>query len=118
MAGSAVAQVRRSDGLVLTLYRGPEHPFVHALNSKDAWALCIDLPGAASNDGTSAADWDLAPSADGRAVFAVNASLGLAVDVDPTNLAVRRTATIGTTAAAPIVLAKFGHSDLGPVGRR
>jgi hypothetical protein len=118
MAGSAVAQIRRSDGLVLTLYRGPEHPFVHALNSKDAWALCIDLPGAVSHDGASAADWDLAASPDGSAVFAVNASLGLAVDVDPTNLAVRRTATIGTTAAARIVLAKFGHSDLGPVGRR
>ena len=126
MAGSPIAQVRRPDGLVLTLYRGPEHPFIHALMSKDGWAVCIDLPaGTAGTDGTAAADvataaldWGLASSADGQSVFAVNATLGLAVDVDPGGLAVRRSASIGASAAAPIVLAKFGHDETGPVGRR
>ena len=43
MAGWPIAQARRPDGMVFTLYQGPEHPFIHALSSIDAWALCIDL---------------------------------------------------------------------------
>jgi hypothetical protein len=118
MAGTPIAQVRRADGAVLTLYRGPEHPFVHLLNSTDAWAICIDLQAGSAADAGAASDWGLAPSPDGSAVFAVNASLGLAVDIDPTGLAVRRSASIGATAAAPFTLAKFGHGDVGPIGRR
>jgi len=119
MAGSPIAQVRRPNGLVLTLYRGPEHPFIHALNSTDAWAVCIDLPKSASNaDAAASLDWGLVSAPGDSWVFAVNASLGLAVEIDPTQLAVRRSASIGTTAGAPIVLAKFGHGDVGPSGRR
>ena len=129
MAGTPLAQLRRNDGFVLTLYRGPEHPFIHALSSTDAWAICIDLPAtAAPVSGTelaARADWGLAESPNGSSVYAVNAALGMAVDVDPAGLAVRRTASIGTTASGPaagsgavIGLAKFGHGDVGPVGRR
>lgn len=118
MAGSPIAQVRRNDGVVLTLYRGPQRPFIHALNSKDAWAVCIDLPPGASNDEAASLDWGMASSANGSSVYAVDASLGIAVDVDPAGLAVRRSASIGTIASTEIVLAKFGHSDPGPVGRR
>jgi hypothetical protein len=118
MAGSPIAQVRRPDGVVLTLYRGPEHPFIHALMSKDAWAFCIDLPASESDSDAAGLDWGLAASPDGASVFAVNTSLGVAVDVDPAALAVRRSASIGTSAATPIVVAKFGHGDLGSVGRR
>ena len=118
MSGSAIAQLRQADGVVLTLYRGPEHPFIHALNSKEAWAVCIDLPAGSKDDAAAALDWGLTASVDGSAVFAVNASIGLAVDVDPAELAVRRSASIGSTANAPIVLAKFGHGEVGPVGRR
>jgi hypothetical protein len=118
MAGSPIAQVRRPGGLVLTLYRGPEHPFIHALNSTDAWAVCIDLPAGRSADDAASLDWGLTDGTDAASVFAVNASLGLAVEVDPSELAVRRSASIATTAAAPIVLAKFGHGELGAVGRR
>jgi len=118
MAGSPIAQVRRPNGLVLTLYRGPEHPFIHALNSIDAWAICIDLPVGGPADDAASLDWGLVSGSGDTSVFAVNATLGLAVEVDPTELAVRRSASIGTTAAAPIVLAKFGHSEVGSVGRR
>ena len=118
MAGTPIAQVRRPGGLVLTLYRGPEHPFIHALNSTDAWAICIDLPAVSGGGAAASLDWGLAPSADGASVFAVNASLGLAIDVDLNGLAVRRSASIATSASVPVVLAKFGHSEVGTVGRR
>lgn len=128
MSGSAIAQVRRPGGLVLTLYNGPEHPFVHALSSAEAWALCIDLPAGAAGDARASLDWGLAPTANGSAVYAVNATLGMVVDIDPSQFAVRRSASIATTAAAPaspargaadnIVLAKFGHAELGSADRR
>jgi len=126
MAGSPIAQVRRPDGVVLTLYRGPDHPFVHALNAKEAWAVCIDLPRGAHDasvgEHDAGLDWGLTSDTFVTSVYAVNASLGLAVEIDPAGLSVRRSAEIPATATGPaagsIVLAKFGHGEFGPIGRR
>ncbi|HUQ79043.1 MAG TPA: hypothetical protein VM427_09280 [Patescibacteria group bacterium] len=120
MAGSAIAQMRRADGLVLTLYDGPEHPFVHALNSIDAWAICIDLPSGSGSAGTAGGGggWDLAASGDGSAVYAASAGAGIIVEIDPRKLSVGRSAILPTTASGPsVVLAKFGHGEVGPIGR-
>ena len=48
----------------------------------------------------------------------MNATRGLAVDLDPEQLIARRTVTLATAAAPTFELAKFGHVDGGPVGRR
>ena len=115
MAGYPLGQVRSPGGLVLTLYRGHDHAFIHALNTAEAWAVCIDLPGAVEAD--TAEDWGLAASPDWRTVVAVNDSLGLAVDIDPSELVARQTVRIA--AGGPVIeLAKFGHIDGGPVGPR
>jgi hypothetical protein len=82
MAGWPIAQLVRPDGMVFTLYRGAEHPFIHALNTVEAWAVCIDLPADNADDAMAALDWGLAAAPDGHAIFAANATLGLAVDVD------------------------------------
>lgn len=118
MAGYPIAQLRQSNGFVFTLYRGAEHPFIHALSSADGWALCIDLPATGSDDAAAALDWGLTGSADGHTVFAVNATLGLAAEVDSGDLSVRRTARFEAPTSASISLAKFGHEAGGPVGRR
>ena len=118
MAGYPLAQVRRPDGGVLTLYRGKERPFIHALNSVDAWALCVDLPADRADDATAAADWGLAQTPDGRTLYAVNATLGLVVEVDPANFAISRSTRVDPLAGSAIVLAKFGHQESGPTGRR
>jgi hypothetical protein len=118
MGGWAIAQLRRRDGLVLTLYRGEEHPFIHALDTVGAWAVCIDLP-AAGHDATDAArDWGMVATADGQSVVAANATLGLVVDIDPTNLVARREATFQPTAERAVRLAKFGHQDGTAVGHQ
>lgn len=45
MTGLPMARATTADGVwVFTLYRGGDHDFVHALNTKDAFALCLDLP--------------------------------------------------------------------------
>jgi hypothetical protein len=120
MAGKPVTQIRRADGTVLTLYLGAEHPFVHALNSVDRWAVCIDLPANGADDADAAQDWGLTERADGKAIYATNATLGLVVDINPDQLAVRRSARIpATTAAGPsVVLAKFAPQESGTAGRR
>ena len=117
MAGYPLAQVRREDGLVLTLYQGLEHPFIHALNTAEGWAVCIDLPGNGAED-AAAADWGLAEAPDGRSVYAVNATLGFVAEVDPAELGLRRSAVVMPLAGSGIVLAKFGHQAGGPTGRR
>ena len=120
MAGWPIGQVRRADGVVLTLYRGIEHPFVHALNTAEAWAVCLDLPAAGAADAKAARDWGLAPSPDGRSVYAINATLGLAAEINMPELTVQRTSTLATasTGSGPsFVLAKFGHEAIGPAGR-
>lgn len=120
MAGYPIEQLRQPNGFVFTLYRGAEHPFIHALSSSDAWAICIDLPAAGMTNADAALDWGLAASADGRTVYAVNATLGLATAIDGNDLGVRQSARFAGPAAssAVITLAKFGHEPSGPVGRR
>ena len=119
MAGWPITQLRHDNGVVFTLYRGAEHPFIHALNSVEAWAICIDLPATGWDDPEAALDWGLAASGDGHSVFAVNATLGIAVAIDPGELSIRQTAAFDAPrAAATISLAKFGHQEGGPVGRR
>jgi len=120
MAGLAISQLRRADGLVMTLYRGPEHPFIHALDTVDKWAVCIDLPATGADDDAAARDWGVVQDPGGRSVFAINATLGVVAEIDPSELNVRRTARIrpAQSAGAAIVLAKFGHEAGGAVGRR
>jgi hypothetical protein len=120
MAGWPIAQLRRPDGLVLTLYRGLEHPFVHALSTAEAWAICLDLPAKGASDAVAARDWGLAPSADGKTVYAINATLGIAAEINLSEMTVTKTSRLEaatTGSAGSIVLAKFGHEAVGAAGR-
>lgn len=118
MAGWPIDQEIRPDGVALTLYRGAEYPFIHALNTVEAWALCIDLPARGMDDAAATADWGVVATVDGRSNLAVNTSHGIVVDIHPTDLTVRRTVDFEPSAARGITLAKFGHTEAGPVGRR
>ena len=118
MAGWPIDQARRADGMVMTLYRGAEYPFVHALSSVEAWAVCIDLPTRGFEDVDAGDDWGIVSLGKGKSDLAINASLGIAVEIHPTDLTIKRTVDFEPSAAAAFTLAKFGHADLGPAGRR
>ena len=118
MAGWAIDQELRSDGMVLTLYRGLEHPFIHALNSIEAWAFCVDLPARGMDDPAVTADWGVVATPDGQSNLAVNASLGLIVDIHPGEFTIRRLVEFEPSARRGVTLAKFGHIEAGAVGRR
>ena len=117
MAGYPLEQLRLAHGLVLTLYRGTEHPFIHALDTVNGGAVCIDLPATRGDATDRSDDWGLGLSPDRSSVYAVNASLGVAATVDTAKLEIRRVASFEPLAASA-VLAKFGHGDVGTTARR
>jgi hypothetical protein len=119
MGGWPITQLRHEDAVVFTLYRGTDHTFIHALQSREAWAVCLGLPTFGAGEEEAVGDWGLGQSADGRVVYALNATLGLAVAIDPGELSIKATARFDApSAAASISFAKFGHAAVGPVGRR
>jgi sugar lactone lactonase YvrE len=67
------------------------------------------------DDESAATDWGVVSTADGD--LAVNATLGIAVAIAP-DLTIRQTVDFEPAAASGIRLAKFGHGEAGPVGRR
>lgn len=114
MAGTALQQADGMNGTVLTLYQGPDHPFVHLLQTVDRTAWCIDLPDAWGDRQAAAAAWGTALSADLSTLFIANPMLGVAAQVDLNTLEVVRSASFAPSAGA--VLAKFGGGTAGPTG--
>ncbi len=88
MAGYPSTQVASPDGQWLfTLYVGMQegHAFIHALNLRERYAWCIDLP---SGDGDSETleHYALALAPDGHTIYASNAVLGVLSKVDVMNI--------------------------------
>lgn len=115
MEGVPVAQTTSADGgWSYTLYRSRHHaPFIHALDTRGATAVCIDLPA----DGESwavAAGWGLAMSPDGRRLYAANGLSGQAFGIDTTQLTITPPATFPSTAEA----AALGSTADPLAGRR
>jgi hypothetical protein len=65
MGGWPITQERHENGIVFTLYRAADHPFIHALNSKEAWAVCLGLPLVGHVDAEASLDWGMAQSPGG-----------------------------------------------------
>jgi WD40 repeat protein len=84
MEGHPVAQLLDTDGRIsYTVYHNDHHgPFIHALNTTDGTAICIDLPKEGRDNHAAGRYWGLALSPDGRTLFAANAALGLAAAID------------------------------------
>jgi DNA-binding beta-propeller fold protein YncE len=102
MAGYPMDAVASPDGRWLfTLYANMRegHAFVHALNLKEGYAWCIDLP---SGDGseTTQQHYSLALAPDGHTIYASNALLGTIAIADMLKIGeprvVRFTAAIDT----------------------
>ncbi len=71
MSGEPLARVGSDDGSwVYTLYRGREHPFVHALETTQGNSVCIDLP----HRTLAITDWKMALSPSGTSLELVSPS--------------------------------------------
>lgn len=83
MSGLPGQQVATPDGTwLLTLFTNTEErkAFVHALNLRQRYALCLDLPG--EGDVASLRGYGLALTPRGDALFAPNPALGVVVRLD------------------------------------
>ena len=106
MGGYAVVQIAGRSGFIYTVYRGANGPFIHALDTADSIAFCIDLPGPKDEDVASAAAWSLSLDPAGGTVYATNGVLGTVADVDLASFSVTRTANLARIGV--VTLAKFG----------
>lgn len=85
MAGTPIARVSRVDGTwVYTLYRGTEHPFIHALEAVEGYSICIDLP----HETMAITDWEITLAPDERTLEAVGAALQTRAVIDLETFAV------------------------------
>jgi hypothetical protein len=117
MSGYAITQLAAPDGWVYTLYQGADGPFVHALNTLEGQAFCIDLPesGAAAETDATAASWGLALAHNGRSLFAANGALGTVSELSLQELSVMRTAHL-TKETGMAELVKFESSQWNDAG--
>jgi hypothetical protein len=114
MTGQAAGQVASKDGSwLLTLYLDTKKrsAFVHALNLRAAYAVCIDLPSDGHRLG-QLRDYSLTLKPDG-AVYAANGALGVLAQVD-----LQRQSVTGTTYFAhPRAAGGWSASALSRNGR-
>ncbi|MGE5601430.1 MAG: hypothetical protein ACM30E_00160, partial [Nitrososphaerales archaeon] len=113
MNGNRMTAAPSADGVWLySLYtRDTEGPFVHVLNLKDRYAVCVDLPFAAGAGGAfeSGMLWSLALSPDGRTLYAVNGLLGQVAAIDTQSFEMRSATLPKPAAQAPGLLARIGR---------
>jgi hypothetical protein len=117
MFGYAVTQLPGPDGWVYTLYVGQDRPFIHALDTIDGVAFCIDLPAgdAAATTDATLASWALALEPQGRTLFAANGSLGTVSQISLDDFTVTRIGLLPKQVGA-VTLAKFEHGDWSNAG--
>jgi hypothetical protein len=107
MTGVRLSGVFSPDGQWLySLYaRADKGAFVHALNLSSPFAFCLDLPGPGSSANSSAFQWSLAMTPDGKHLYAANGPLGLVTQIDnldgwnPSIVRTGKFPSIGSTAS-------------------
>ncbi len=95
MAGLAWEGLASPDGRwLLTLYLSTRRnvAFIHTLDLRNKYPVCIDLP-SGSGDFAQLKHYTLALSPDGRKVYATNAALGVVAEVSLNTLTVTRVTT-------------------------
>src|SRR5215216_6702867 len=94
MSGVPGAQVATPDGTwLLTLFTNTDErkAFVHALQLRERYALCLDLPGGGDIEALRA--YGLALAADRTTIYAPNPALGLVSTLDLAELGAVSTAS-------------------------
>ena len=116
MEGAPLTRAASPNGeWLLTLYvRGRENEaFIHALNLREGYAFCIDLP-SGSGDREALKHYTLTLTADGLHAYAVNPALGIMANVNMLEFAVSRTVqfTAPSVSAQSALGAPPSHSVL------
>jgi DNA-binding beta-propeller fold protein YncE len=84
MTGVRLSGVYSPDGQWLYSLYAREHKgaFIHALNLKQPFAFCLDLPGSGYLGNMNGLEWSIAIAPDGAHVYAANGPMGLVTRID------------------------------------
>ena len=122
MNGSAVTQVAGRSGWVYTLYRGDHGLFVHALDTADGFAVCVDLPGTEAAASATDRDWSLVADPSGDRLFVGDPGRNVVDAIDLVDFTLQRQgerASHSTVRLAKLENAEAagGRAALSPDGR-
>jgi hypothetical protein len=122
MHGYALAQVAGRGGMVFTLYRGPEGAFIHALDTHNGGAFCIDLPGTEDEGPDTNGDWGIVADPSGSVLYVTDPAERRVSVISLTDFSITRSATIAmlpTIQFAKLETAKpaGGRAALSPDGK-
>ncbi len=121
MNGYALTQEVGKGGWVYTLYRGDAGVFVHALDTSDGIAFCVDLPGTGAEDAATNGGWSLVADPSGDWLYVADPARRTVSAINLADFTIPRS---GGLASVPSVrLAKLesaepvgGHAALSPDG--
>ena len=94
MHGYALTQTAGRGGWVFTLYRGPEGAFIHALDTHNGGAFCIDLPGTEGESSDSNGEWGLVADPTGTVLYVTDPAERRVSAIGLTDFSITRSATI------------------------
>ena len=94
MHGYALTQVAGRGGMVFTLYRGPDGAFIHALDTHNGGAFCIDLPGTKDASSDSNGEWGLVADPSGSILYVTDPAERRVSAISLTDFSITRSATI------------------------
>ncbi len=100
MHGYALTQEIGRSGWVFTLYRGPEGAFIHALDTHNGGAFCIDLPGTEDESPDTNGDWGLVADPSGSVLYVTDPAERRVSAISLEDFSIRKSATI---AVAPSI---------------
>jgi hypothetical protein len=121
MNGYALTQEVGRNGMTYTLYRGPTGAFIHALDTTQGIAFCIDLPGTEDESSDRNGDWSLVADPSGSFLYVTDPAEHRVSAIDLTDYTIAREKQIGSLPS--IVFAKLestkpagGRAALSPDG--
>lgn len=94
MHGYALTQTAGRGGWVFTLYRGSEGAFIHALDTHNGGAFCIDLPGTEDEATDTNGDWGLVADPSGSVLYVADPAKRRVSAISLTDFSITRSATI------------------------
>ena len=96
MNGYALTQEVGRNGMTYTLYRGPTGAFIHALDTTQGIAFCIDLPGTADEGSDTNGDWGLVADPSGSFLYVTDPAEHRVSAINLTDFSITREKTIAS----------------------
>ena len=121
MNGYALTQEVGRNGMTYTLYRGPEGAFIHALDTTQGIAFCIDLPGTEDESSDTNGDWGLVADPTGSFLYVADPAEHRLSTINLTDFSIIREKAIGSVpsiefAKLESTKAAGGRAALSPDG--